>query len=210
MQYAIAGQSNRLSVDLVAAAGSDLSTGTCTVYLRATSGDNAGKWWDGAAGEWSAAVAAAGAASHVRQAEWEITIAAAAWSDGVRYRLSADHSGGADLSVSEQVLCVGTAYVPTSGGDTVVSVAEARAWMKRDASDDPNILLALLAAERFVADYTGIELDGDTLTATLRQAVLHLAGVFIRFPEGCVTGAAVAEVPFTVRAILDQARGVIV
>ncbi len=208
MRIVTAGQDVVLTVDLIVAAGTDVTTGSVTCYLRCTAGANAGKWWNAATASWSATLASAGSAAHVRGAQWELTVAAAAWTSGSSYSLSADHSGAGDIGVSYDLYCGPSLLEAADGGDTVIPVSSLRTWCKRSEDDDANLLIALAAAEDFAGKMIGQTIDADYLAdhKAVRVAILAIAAAWIETPEAAVMGS-VVEVPNQAMAILTQARG---
>jgi hypothetical protein len=107
MQTYMVGEDNTMVADIVDSAGDPIESGTVYGYLKALSGDNAGKWWDGAA--WSAVKVSAGNMSYDDDCQWELSIASDAWpTSGVRYRFSARESGQLNIPYSEDVVDITT------------------------------------------------------------------------------------------------------
>jgi len=105
MQSAKAGQSNVMTVDVLNnTSGAAITTGTVTAYLRALTGDNAGKWFRASDSTWQAAEASAGAMVYKAGSVWDVTIVSAAWITGVTYSLYGKESGDLNIPYSEQVV----------------------------------------------------------------------------------------------------------
>jgi hypothetical protein len=104
MQFFAAGQANTVCADLVAKAdGSPITTGTVAAYLRALSGDNAGKWWRASDETWQASESSAGAMTPAADGHWTVSIAAPAWVAATRYLLYPKESGDLHIPYSEEV-----------------------------------------------------------------------------------------------------------
>ena len=105
MQRFKAGQANRMDLDVIAkASGNPITAGTVNFYLRAKSGSNAGKWFRGSDSSWQSSESIAGAATHVVDGHWSLSIASAAWATGVRYSLYAKESGDLHVAYAEEVI----------------------------------------------------------------------------------------------------------
>lgn len=107
MQLAIAGQANPLSLPAVArASGNPITSGTVNFYMKAKSGENAGKWWRGSDSSWQASAVIAGAGVYENDdGHWGVSIASDAWDEGVHYLLYLKESGNLHIPVEDQVLC---------------------------------------------------------------------------------------------------------
>jgi len=102
----IPAQANIRTAALIAVEnGAPITTGTVNLYVRASTGTNAGKWFQGSDDTWQASEAIAGAMTHVADGHWEASIAAAAWIDGVEYLEYAKESGDLHVPVSWPVRC---------------------------------------------------------------------------------------------------------
>lgn len=105
MQAVIAGQSNIVCYDVTArATGNPITTGTVTFYLLAITGTNAGKWFRASDSSWQISESSAGAGIYVAAAQWQCTIAAAAWEYGVSYFIYAKESEDLNIIYTEQVI----------------------------------------------------------------------------------------------------------
>jgi uncharacterized phiE125 gp8 family phage protein len=170
MLTVIAGQANTVGVDIIdpqsTSGGGGVETGTVEVYLVQRRGTEAGQYWSAASGEWTSAVAAAGSSvdavhpvTHESQGHWTCSIAAEAWMLGNTYRLYGVLDGGAYVSHSIDVLCIGS--VAAFSGETGVwpiSLAEIKAHLRIDADDATEDLLLdayLGAATRWAEHYNG-------------------------------------------------------
>ncbi len=171
-----AGQTNTVGVDIVdPATGHGIATGTVAIYLIQRRGDDAGKYWDGEAGEWSATEASCGEATHESAGHWTIEVDASAWVSGDTYRLYGVLDGGSYVSHSLDVLCIAaTATWPGETGDWPVSLDELKAHLRIDSDDttEDQLLDAYLgAATRWSEAYC----NRKWLTATCTE-------VFDEFP----------------------------
>lgn len=107
MQSFTAGQSNKLTADLVnRSTGAPITSGTVNGYVKAMSGSDSGKWWSGTS--FTAVEAAAGAMTPDADGHWEMTIAAGAWTTGVRYKFYPKESGDLHVTYSEEVVEITT------------------------------------------------------------------------------------------------------
>jgi len=121
MQEATVGQANVLYQDLAAKAdGSAITSGTVTFHLIATSGDNAGKWFQSSDDSWQAAEASAGTATHKAVGHWYCSIASDAWISGVQYILYAKESGSLNIDYSESIQLISTVKLAPDGLDNIV------------------------------------------------------------------------------------------
>lgn len=144
-----AGTANTVSLDVVAKSdGSPISAGTVNFYLIAVDGDNAGKWFKAADSSWSATEASAGAATYKGGALWQLSIAAAAWINGVTYELYAKESGDLNVVYTERVIPVSIAFLYESGagGTCPVDLAEMKLHLRVDHSDDDDIIAQMMLA----------------------------------------------------------------
>ena len=93
-----AGQNNTVKMDVVAkASGDPITTGTVNFYLKAVTGDNAGKYFRASDSQWQAAESSAGLATYDCGSALSLAIAAAAWISGVDYQLYAKESGNLNI-----------------------------------------------------------------------------------------------------------------
>jgi hypothetical protein len=100
------GVANVLAATMIAVAdGSPITEGTVNFYLLALSGPDAGKWFDADTGTWLAAKHVAAVATHKDGGHWIGSIAAAAWSEGVRYAFYPEESGGLGIAHEKDVIC---------------------------------------------------------------------------------------------------------
>lgn len=83
--------------------GSPITAGTVNYYLVALTGDNAGKWFRDSDDSWQAAEAICGAMTHKADGHWTVSVAAAAWIDGVEYMEYAKESGDLHVPVSAMI-----------------------------------------------------------------------------------------------------------
>jgi len=116
MQMVIPGQANTVTHDLVAQSdGSAITSGTVTFHLLALAGENAGKWFRASDSTWQSSEVSAGAGVYKAAAQWQCSIAAAAWEYGVLYSLYAKESGSLELPYSEQVVPSSVIGIVASG-----------------------------------------------------------------------------------------------
>jgi len=107
MQTYTAATANTVKLDVVAkATGSAITAGTVNFYLIAVDGDNAGKWFRAADSSWQPAEASAGAATYKGGSLWQLSIAAAAWINGVTYNLYAKETGDLNVIYTEKVMAL--------------------------------------------------------------------------------------------------------
>ena len=86
--------------------GSPIVTGTVNFYLKALTGDNAGKWWVDSSATWSASEALAKAMTvSGTLGSWTVSIKAGAWIDGVEYLEECAESGSLDVPIHRHILC---------------------------------------------------------------------------------------------------------
>lgn len=105
MQTFTPAAANTLWADMVARLdGSPITSGTVTFYLRALTGDNAGKWWRASDTSWQATEESAGAGTHRADGMWDVSIVAGAWVDGDRYVVYAKESGDLHIPYTEECL----------------------------------------------------------------------------------------------------------
>jgi hypothetical protein len=76
--------------------GAPITAGTVNYYLKALTGDNAGKWWKNSDQTWAVAETA-NAMTHQADGNWSIQLAATPFADGIVYLEYAKESG--DLHV---------------------------------------------------------------------------------------------------------------
>jgi len=104
MFIALTGQANIVSLPIAAKASANpITAGTVNFYLQAKDGDNAGKWYKGDGGTWEESESVAGAASHVGDGHWSLSLPSAVWTDGVGYLLYGKESGDLHVPVSTDV-----------------------------------------------------------------------------------------------------------
>jgi predicted phosphoadenosine phosphosulfate sulfurtransferase len=98
MQIFNAGQNNTVKLDIVAkSSGDPIVSGTVNFYLKAVTGDNAGKYFRASDSSWQEAESSAGVATYDGGSAWSLVIVAAAWESGVDYRLYAKESGNLNI-----------------------------------------------------------------------------------------------------------------
>jgi len=115
------GVANTVGATLVAIAdGSPVTAGVVNFYLIAMSGANAGKWFKTADDSWDAAEQVAATGTHKGRGQWTASIDAAAWIDGVRYRLYAQESGALSIGYGYDVLCRAGVKVTTLNADALL------------------------------------------------------------------------------------------
>jgi hypothetical protein len=85
--------------------GTPIVAGTVNFYLIAITGTNAGKWFRGSDSSWQAAEAIAGAMAHRSDGHWYVSLAAAAWIDGVEYEEYGKESGNLHVPIATQCRC---------------------------------------------------------------------------------------------------------
>jgi hypothetical protein len=107
MQYAYAGQTNEVSLPIVAkATGNPITAGTVNFYLKNL---ETGNWFRGSDSSWQASEFLAGTGTHESDGNWTIDLVSAAWVQDDRYRLYAKESGDLHVPVSEEVVCLNPA-----------------------------------------------------------------------------------------------------
>lgn len=102
MQFATIGQANIIEFDVVSTLGVAIESGTVYGYLRAKTGTNAGKFWDGSA--WQASKIKAGDMSHSVDQIWNLSIVSEAWEDDVQYAFYGVESGALNILYTETVV----------------------------------------------------------------------------------------------------------
>jgi hypothetical protein len=108
----LVGETWRKAGMVAKASGDAITSGTVNYYLKAKSGDNAGKWWKDSDQTW-AAVETANPMTHDADGNWTIELSASPFTDGVLYVEYAKESG--DLHVAgEGRLLRGQAVEPGS------------------------------------------------------------------------------------------------
>lgn len=101
-----AGQANTVGLAVAArATAAPITSGTVNFYLRAKDGENAEKWYKGGDESWDAAAQIAGAATHVADGHWDLSLPSAVWTAGVRYRLYGKEDGDLHIPTGVDVLC---------------------------------------------------------------------------------------------------------
>lgn len=157
---ALPGVANTFGATMVKTDGSAITAGTVNFYLVALSGANAGKWFRGSDQTWQVAEAIAAAGTHEGKGHWAGSIVAAAWTDGVNYRLYAAESGNLSIPYGYDVACVPTP--PTAAQVEAAVVADAA--FKR--------LLAFAGEYRRVTSivYDGAEVESATIKLYESQA----------------------------------------
>lgn len=109
MQTYTANAANVIGADLVDyQTALPIESGTITHYLRALTGDEAGKYWRASDATWQAVKSSAGAGSHDGEGHWEVTVVAAAWTAGVRYQTWAEADSGRQITVRQDVVQLGS------------------------------------------------------------------------------------------------------
>lgn len=124
------GQANLIALTVLGKANNaPIVTGTVSLYLQAQTGTNAGKWFKGADGTWSAAEAVAGAAAHVLAGQWTASLPAATWTAGVAYIAYMRESGELQVPASTDVLC------QAAGGACTISQIKVRLGITDTSAD---------------------------------------------------------------------------
>lgn len=118
MILALPGQANIISLPLalLADASAIVPPSAPTIYLKAITGTNAGKWWT--SGAWSAVEGAAGSATYEGGAVWSLSIASAAWTDGASYVVYAANASDI-VPIERDVVCSSAMAGLGSGARTV-------------------------------------------------------------------------------------------
>lgn len=112
---------NTVGATLVAIAdGSPITAGVANFYLIAMSGANIGKWFKTADDTWDVAEQVAATGTHKARGQWTASIDAAAWTDGVRYRLYAQESGALSIGYGYDVLCTAGVTVSTLNANALL------------------------------------------------------------------------------------------
>lgn len=100
------GQANELDFTLVKRAdGAPITSGTVNFYLQANTGTNAAKWYRGSDATWQASEAIAGAASHLSDGHWELSLPAAVWVQGVNYYAYPKETGDLHIPTELDIYC---------------------------------------------------------------------------------------------------------
>jgi len=126
-QSFVAGIANTMHADMVAKASGDaIVAGTVTAYLKALTGANAGKYFRASDSSWQASQSSAGEMTYKEEASWEVSIASAAWTAGVRYKFQAAESGTLHIPYSDEVIDANSSAVSikavTDKLDTMIEV----------------------------------------------------------------------------------------
>ncbi len=104
--YVYAGQTNVVSLPLVAkASGDPITTGTVNFYLKNLTTD---KWYRGSDTSWQDALSIAGVAAHDEDGSWDLSLVSAVWTLNTRYKLMAKESGDLHIPVSVTIVCIPT------------------------------------------------------------------------------------------------------
>jgi len=146
MQIVYTGQANVLSLPVVAkATGSAITSGTVNFYLKAQTGENAGKWYRGSDATWQSSESSAGAATHSSDGHWELSLASAVWTSNVSYTAYAKESGDLHIPVEQDILCAafGGSIVSGSGPLTTDAV---KLHLRVDHTDDDDLIDQLILA----------------------------------------------------------------
>jgi len=149
MQIAYSGQANIVTHPLAAkASGDPITAGTVNFYLKAQSGDNAGKWYRGSDATWQAAEAVAGAATHSADGHWELSLGSAVWTSHVAYTSYAKESGDLHIPVEQDILCApyGGSIVSGSGP---ITRAVVKNHLKVEFTDDDDLIDQLILAATY-------------------------------------------------------------
>jgi hypothetical protein len=101
------GQANVVTLTASArATGAPIVAGTVNLYLQGKTGTNAGKWYKGGVTPtWELDEQIAGAAAHVGDGQWSLSLASAVWTDEVAYLAYLKESGDLHIPIGEDVLC---------------------------------------------------------------------------------------------------------
>ena len=106
MQIVYTGQTNVIALPIVAKTNGDpITAGTVNFYLKALTGDNAGKWYRGSDQTWQASESIAGSATHGGDGHWELSLGYAVWTKDVHYLAYAKESGDLHIPVEKDILC---------------------------------------------------------------------------------------------------------
>lgn len=103
MQFVRAGQDNLVTADLNDGADA-ITSGVVRHYLKAMSGANAGKWWNGSA--WAATEVAAGVGTHDARGHWYCQVDSDAWTVAAVYETYAVHAENEQINYRDQVYCL--------------------------------------------------------------------------------------------------------
>lgn len=154
MLIVYSGQSNTVTLKAVAkASGDPIEAGTVNLYLKALSGDDAGKWHQGSTGTWEASESVAGAGTHDSDGDWYLTLASAVWTSHVHYRVYLIESGDLHVPNADDIICApyGGSIIAGSGPITR-DVVKSHLRITHDAADD-DIDQMILAATAICEDY---------------------------------------------------------
>lgn len=149
MQTFVAGQANTVFYDVVnKLSGEAIVAGTVNFYLIAKDGTNAGKWFKALDSTWSAVEASAGAATYKGGAQWQLSIVAAAWDDGVTYSLYGKESGDLNTMYTDQIfsLSVAMIYSSAAGGTCPVDLTEMKLHLRVTTDTEDTIIAQLMLA----------------------------------------------------------------
>lgn len=106
MQIVYSGQTNKLVMKAVKKADGDpIESGTVNFYVKASTGDDAGKWYRGSDGTWQGAEALAGAGAPSKDGDWELELASSVWTSHVAYRVYIVESGDLHVPNAQDLLC---------------------------------------------------------------------------------------------------------
>jgi uncharacterized phiE125 gp8 family phage protein len=148
------GQSNELNLKVVAkASGDPIESGTVNFYLKATTGDNAGKWYRGSDGTWQVAEAIAGAGTHVSDGDWKLALASSVWSPNVHYRTYIIESGDLHIPNADDVLCAAYGGSIVSGSGPLTRTVVKNHLKVTTTADDDLIDQLILAATAWCENF---------------------------------------------------------
>lgn len=144
MQIVYTGQSNIIALPIVAkASGNPITSGTVNFYLRALTGDDAGKWYRGSDQSWQASESIAGAATHSADGHWELSLASGIWTKDVQYLAYAKESGDLHIPVEKDILCISeiTKHIAARlFGNMRIKSGETNVYEILDADDQATVI----------------------------------------------------------------------
>jgi uncharacterized phiE125 gp8 family phage protein len=150
------GQSNEINLKAVAKSnGNPITSGTVNFYLKTTTGDDAGKWYQGSTATWEAAESIAGAGAHVSDGDWKLSLGSAVWTSNVHYRAYIIETGNLHIPNADDILCAAYGGSIVSGSGPLTTDAMKLHLRVDHDSDDDLIDQLILAATAWCEEFQG-------------------------------------------------------
>lgn len=122
-----------------------ITAGTVNFYLKALTGDDAGKWYKGSDGTWDAGEEIAGSATHTSDGHWELSLPSAVWTSNVAYENYAKETGDLHIPVAQDVLAAAFGGSIISGSGPLTTDA-LKLHLKVDFDEDDDLIDQLILA----------------------------------------------------------------